>query len=121
MATRDPAMALPAPGFAFSGPPAWAPRVRDALAEVVDPEMALDIVNLGLVYGVAATPERVDVSLTMTSAACPVTELIVEDVRAVLARTLGPAVDIAVEVVWQPPWSPQRMSPAARAALGWDE
>ena len=87
-----------------------------ALKRVVDPEMAVDILELGLVYAVAVAPEAASVLLTMTSPACPVTEIIVEDTTLELSKALGRRVD--VQVVWEPPWTPERMSDAARRALG---
>jgi len=97
-----------------------AAQVIAALRDVVDPEMALDIVSLGLVYGVAADAQEVAVTITMTSAACPVAELIVADIEERLAALLPDGGDVRVEIVWDPPWSPERMSPRARSAMGWD-
>lgn len=105
--------------FDYDGPPDLLRPVEAALEGVVDPEMSLDIVNLGLVYGVKVTPDRIDVALTMTSAACPMTELIVEDVHDTLAREVADGRAIDVAVVWDPPWSPARMSARARDAMGW--
>jgi len=105
--------------FPYDGNPALRPAIEAALERVIDPEMALDIVALGLVYGVAVSAGRVHVRLTMTSAACPVGELIVEDVEREL-RAAVPAAEPTVELVWEPPWSPERMTPSARAAMGWD-
>jgi len=100
----------------YSGDPALLAAVETALKRVVDPEMAVDILELGLVYSVAVTPEAASVRITMTSAACPVTELIVEDTAFELGRELGRPV--GVDIVWDPPWTPERMSDAARRALG---
>jgi metal-sulfur cluster biosynthetic enzyme len=106
--------------FPYSGDPALRERLTAALERVVDPEMALDIVALGLVYGVEAAPGAIKVRLTMTSAACPVSEMIVEDVVHAVRGELGPGTAVDVEMCWEPPWSPERMSPAARAAMGWE-
>jgi metal-sulfur cluster biosynthetic enzyme len=106
--------------FPYVGDPAMRPAIEEALARVVDPEMALDIVALGLVYGVEARPGEARVSLTMTSAACPVAELIVDEVRHELGDALGPGSVVQVDLVWEPEWTPERMSPEARAAMGWD-
>ena len=100
----------------YSGDPALRPAVEAALKRVVDPEMAVDVLELGLVYSVAVTPEAAKVQLTMTSPACPVIEIIVEDTTLELSGALGRRVD--VEIVWDPPWTPERMSDAARRALG---
>lgn len=106
--------------FEYRGDAATGPLVERALHRVIDPEMALDIVELGLVYAVEASERAVRVRITMTSAACPVTELIVDDVTRELHHALGDDLEVAVEVVWDPPWVPERMSDRARAAMGWD-
>ena len=105
--------------FTYSGPPELLPTVARALEKVVDPEVALNIVDVGLVYGVTVADGRMDVNITMTSAACPVTDIIVDDVENVLDDAMPPELKIHVELVWEPPWTPQRMSPRARAFMGW--
>ena len=96
-------------------------EVEAALRKVVDPEMSVNIVDLGLVYGIEARPGYGRVRVTMTSAACPVVEVIVDDVGHAMLRVLGEDADVAVEVVWDPPWGPERMSEKARHALGWED
>ena len=108
------------PRFDFTGDGALRPAIERALHHVVDPEMALDIVELGLVYAVDAAPGKVGVRITMTSAACPVAELIMADVEDQLKDALGEETHVDVDLVWEPPWSPERMSPRARAAMDWD-
>jgi metal-sulfur cluster biosynthetic enzyme len=81
--------------------------------------VAMNIVDVGLVYGVKVTGQRVDVEITMTSAACPVTDIIVDDVENELDRALPPELKLHVELVWEPAWTPQRMSAKARAFMGW--
>lgn len=108
------------PAYAYAGPDALARPIEAALRRVVDPEMALDVVSLGLIYGVAATDASVKVTLTMTSAACPVAELIIDDIADELLRALGEGVHVDCDLVWDPPWSPERMGAAARSAMGWD-
>lgn len=108
------------PPFDYSGPADLEARIAEALRRVVDPEMALDIVDLGLVYGVEVGEGAVKVDITMTSAACPVAELIVDDVVRELTDLLGAETKVDCELVWEPPWSPQRMSRRARSAMGWD-
>lgn len=93
-------------------------QVLSALHEVLDPEVGLDVVSLGLVYGVEAVDGRVRVELTMTTPTCPLGEQIVSDAEARIAALPGvEAVD--VQLVWEPPWTPDRMSERARATLGW--
>jgi len=105
--------------FDYDGPQDLLPAIVQALEKVVDPEVALNIVDVGLVYGVAVADDRMDVRITMTSAACPVTDIIVDDVENALDDAMPPELKIHVELVWEPPWTPQRMSPRARAFMGW--
>ena len=108
-----------APRFEYAGDEALRPALEKALRKVVDPEMALGIVELGLVYRVEATPGAAKATITMTSPACPVVEVIVADVQDQLASVVGDAADVHVDVVWDPPWGPERMSDKARNAMGW--
>jgi len=62
---------------------------------------------------------RIDVNVTMTSAACPVTDTIIEDIETQLDAALPPDMLIHVELVWEPPWTPERMSDTARGFMGW--
>lgn len=104
--------------FDYEGDPALQPAVEAALERVIDPEMALGILDIGLVYRVRVEPQAVHVLMTMTSAACPMGDLIVDDVREQLARAL-PAREVAVELCWEPAWSPERLSERARHLMGW--
>ena len=88
-----------------------------ALAEVIDPELGLDIVELGLVYDVEVTAQCVTVDMTLTTPGCPVSELLPAEAREALVRAL-PDHQIDVRVVWDPPWTPDHISDAGRAALG---
>lgn len=93
-------------------------RALAALREVVDPEIGLDVVALGLVYGLEVEGAAARVDLTMTTPACPLGEAIADDARTRLARV--PGIETAeVRLVWEPPWTPERMEPSAREALGW--
>jgi len=93
--------------------------VLEALREVIDPELGLNVVELGLVYGVQADDGRVRVQLTMTTPACPLGEQIVRDARERILACEGVG-EVEVELVWEPPWDASRMLPSAREALGWD-
>jgi metal-sulfur cluster biosynthetic enzyme len=93
--------------------------VRDALRNVMDPEAGMNIVDLGLVYGIQAGPECVHVQLTMTSAACPMADMIVDEVHAAIADLVPAGTRVDVELVWDPPWTPERMSGLAREHFGW--
>jgi metal-sulfur cluster biosynthetic enzyme len=94
---------------------------RDALRLVQDPEAGMNIVDLGLVYGIDAPDAEggVTVRLTMTSAACPMADLIIDQVHDALEGAFGSDVPLTVELVWDPPWTPDRMSDLAREQFGW--
>jgi metal-sulfur cluster biosynthetic enzyme len=93
--------------------------VRDALRQVEDPEAGMNIVDLGLVYGVECAPGRIHVQMTMTSPACPVGPYLVDEAAAAIRAAASETVDVEVELVWEPPWTPERMSPEAQARFGW--
>jgi metal-sulfur cluster biosynthetic enzyme len=105
--------------FPYEGPPEFLATVTAALERVIDPEVAMNIVDVGLVYGVAVKDDRMDVLVTMTSAACPVADVIVEDIEFQLDQSLPEHLKIHVELVWEPAWTPQRMSAKARLLMGW--
>jgi len=105
--------------FSYDGPDRLRGPVAAALQRVVDPELALSIVDMGLVRAVTVTAERLHVVLTMTSAACPVTDLILEDAAAELERIAPPELGVDLELAWEPPWTAERMSARAKAFMGW--
>lgn len=88
----------------------------EALAGVVDPELGIDIVELGLVYGVAVNDRVVAVRMTLTTPGCPLHDVIVEGVERALTRPGGPRVD--VDVVFDPPWDPGLIGAAGLRDLG---
>jgi metal-sulfur cluster biosynthetic enzyme len=93
--------------------------VREALRAVLDPEAGMNVVDLGLVCDVAADADGVRVALTMTSAACPMADAIVDDARRAIEAALPPGTPVDVGLVWDPPWTPERMSGFAREFFGW--
>ena len=92
---------------------------RDALRQVLDPEVGMNIVDLGLVYAIEPAGDGLRVELTMTSAACPMAGMIVDEAREALRSMLPEPARIEIELVWDPPWTPERMSELARAQFGW--
>lgn len=95
-------------------------RAWDALRDVVDPELGLDVVDLGLVYGVAVDDAgRLRVTITLTTPGCPVSESLPDEAETAIASALGPKTPVAVNVVWDPPWTPERISSAAAKRLGY--
>jgi metal-sulfur cluster biosynthetic enzyme len=105
--------------FPYEGPEDLRQPLTDALKRVVDPELAMNIVDLGLVYGVSVSEARCHLRLTMTSAACPVAGVVAEEAEHELKRVLPGRPTIDIELVWEPPWSPERMSEHARSLMGW--
>lgn len=108
------------PPYPYEGPEALRQPIEAALRRVVDPEVAMTIVDVGLVYGVRVAADVLHAQVTMTSAACPVTDLILEEVEHELARVADSRLRVAVELVWEPPWTPERMSARAKDFMGWD-
>jgi metal-sulfur cluster biosynthetic enzyme len=94
-------------------------EIRDALRYVVDPEVGLNVVDLGLVYGIEVSPGRIGVRMTMTTPACPVADTLVDSARAAVRDAAPQVPDIEIELVWDPPWNPDMMSEIARAYFGW--
>lgn len=97
--------------------------VRDAVIEalktVYDPEIPVDIYELGLIYAVEEEGGAVQIRMTLTSPMCPVAETLPPEVEA-KARAVSGVSDVRLELVWEPPWNPTMMSDAARLELGMD-
>jgi metal-sulfur cluster biosynthetic enzyme len=92
--------------------------VFNALRQVDDPELGINLVDLGLIYGVDIDAGKVQVEMTLTTPGCPMHSYIAR--QAWLAVNDLPGVtETAVRVVWEPRWTPDRLSPAARTQLGW--
>ena len=94
--------------------------VRDALMQVDDPEAGMNIVDLGLVYRIDVAGDAVEVDLTMTTAACPMADMIVDQARAAIESIAGASTRVNVNLVWDPPWTPDRMTDLARQHFGWN-
>ena len=95
-------------------------QIRAALRKVVDPEVGANIVDLGLIYRIEVDGSKLRIEMTMTSPACPMGEMIVEDAYAELDRVLPADCQPEIRLVWEPPWSPAMMSEKCRLSLGWD-
>jgi metal-sulfur cluster biosynthetic enzyme len=91
--------------------------VVEALRQVEDPELGMDIVELGLFYDAEVDGSSVRVIHTLTSLGCPVGPMIQEDIGRVVREIPG-VEDVEVELTWDPPWSPERMSDDAKFILG---
>ena len=93
--------------------------VRDLLRRVVDPEVGINIVDLGLVYRIDIASQRLLVEMTMTSPACPMGDMIMDDAYAALATGLPVGCVPEIVLVWEPPWNPSMMSQRSKLSLGW--
>lgn len=94
-------------------------EVTQALRGVEDPEAGMSIVDLGLVYSVRCEPGCVRVEMTMTSPACPAAPYLVDEAAAAVRGIAPEGTDVQVELVWEPPWTPERMSAEAQSRFGW--
>ncbi|MDQ0224182.1 metal-sulfur cluster assembly factor [Metabacillus niabensis] len=93
-------------------------NIYGALETVVDPEIGIDIVNLGLVYDVKMDDEGLtEVTMTLTSMGCPLAGTIVDQVKTALSD-IPEVKDVEVNIVWNPPWTKDKMSRMAKIALG---
>ena len=94
--------------------------VREALREVIDPELGINIVDLGLVYGITIDDARVRLEMTMTTPACPLLDYLKQLVLSAVTSRIPEVEEIDIDVVWEPPWNPDMMSDQARTQLGGD-
>ena len=102
------------------GVPTWTPdQIRDILRGVFDPEIHVNIVDLGLVYDVRVEGDLVTVAMTLTSPGCPYGPYLLNNVKETLTVLKGVR-DALIEVVWEPPWGPDKMSEEVRLELGFD-
>jgi metal-sulfur cluster biosynthetic enzyme len=123
---NEPAAAPDAPvaiGAAPTAPPTTgaAPtpeEVMDALSNVIDPELGLDFVELGLIYGVEVSDGNVRVTFTLTTPGCPIGPQVSEQIEEFVGELDG-VKSIDSEMVFVPPWSPEKMSEDAKFALGY--
>jgi len=92
--------------------------VYNALAKVYDPELALPVTDLGLVYDIQVNGKTVDVKMTLTTMGCPLAGSLTEMARRAVLETVPGVEDVTVEIIWDPPWSIDMMSDEARMRLG---
>ncbi len=93
-------------------------QVYDALKRVYDPEIPVDVVNLGLVYDVSIDDDKVAVKMTTTASGCPVGDYIVAQAKRAIGRVEG-VKEVQVELVYDPPWKESMISEEGRRLLGW--
>ncbi len=113
------AAAAPSTARPASGDPAIEEKVRLALKNVYDPEIPMNVIDLGLIYGMEWTgPSALTIRMTLTSPGCPAVEAFAEEVTRT-AREASGLSDVKVDIVWEPPWTPERMSDFARRQFGY--
>jgi len=100
-----------------TGTAASSDRVRESLKGVIDPELGLNIVDLGLVYDVEVEDGKATVTMTLTSPGCPAGGMIMSGAQQAAVSTEG-VEEAEVKLVWKPFWTPERIDPEVRAALG---
>jgi metal-sulfur cluster biosynthetic enzyme len=89
--------------------------LTEAMRDVVDPELGINVVDLGLVYGLTVSPDRIaTIDMTLTSAACPLTDVIEDQTRTALD---GLVEDFRINWVWMPPWGPDKITEEGREQL----
>ncbi len=93
-------------------------EVLDALTRVIDPEIGLNIVDVGLVYRVDVDDDHIEIDFTLTSPGCPLADTIVADMQREVGEATG-IDEIEINLVWNPPWSLDFMSEEARLQLGY--
>ncbi len=96
-------------------------QIRAALRDVIDPELGLNIVDLGLVYDIQLNGPDVRILMTMTTPACPLHASISEGAEDAVRYHLPDVGSVSVELVWEPPWNPMMISQAAREQLGFGD
>ena len=94
-------------------------QIRESLKEVFDPEVGVNIIDLGLVYQIELRPEELYIQITMTSPTCPLSGVITRNMDQVLRKTFPDLGEMTIELVWDPAWSPELMSDTAKKQLGW--
>jgi metal-sulfur cluster biosynthetic enzyme len=92
-------------------------RVLEVLKNVIDPEIGINIVDLGFIYGVDIKGKKIHVNMTLTTPGCPMHSMFVHEVENALKAAFD-GVDVEVEMVFDPPWTPERMSKDAKKKLG---
>jgi metal-sulfur cluster biosynthetic enzyme len=93
-------------------------EVLDVLKNVYDPEIMMNIVDIGLIYRVDVNPEKIVIEYTLTYPGCPVGDMISNEIVTTVQDFSG-IKDVEAKLVWDPPWSPERMSEEARISMGY--
>jgi len=94
-------------------------QVLDSLKQCMDPEIPINIVDMGLIYGVDVRENnKIDIKLTMTTRGCPLHDTLINDVKRYVNKVPG-VTDVNIEIVWEPPWTPERMSEEGKKLINY--
>ena len=94
-------------------------QVLDSLKQCMDPEIPINIVDMGLIYGVDVRENnKIDIKMTMTTRGCPLHDTLVNDVKRYVNKVPG-VTDVNIEIVWEPPWTPERMSEEGKKLINY--
>jgi len=94
-------------------------QVLDSLKQCMDPEIPINIVDMGLIYGINVSDDnKVDIKMTMTTRGCPLHDTLVSDVKRYVNKVAGVS-DVNIEIVWEPPWTPEKMSEEGKKLINY--
>lgn len=94
-------------------------RIYTALQSVIDPEVGENLIDLGLIYGIQILNNIAKVTFSMTSQACPMSEMVIENIHDTVSKVLADNTALELDLVWEPEWEPTMMSEQAKQRLGW--
>jgi len=92
--------------------------ITSCLENVIDPELGINVVDLGLIYNIHINGDKISVDMTLTTPGCPMAGMLAGSVEQAVRQTFEGA-DVEVSLIWDPPWTPDRLSDAARQQLGY--
>jgi len=119
MAASEPAANVGPFAPAATGPYAERERlITENLKQIYDPEIPMNIVDLGLIYGMEWTGDVVKLKMTLTAPGCPVAGILAEEVKTAIEKVPN-VTSASVDMIWDPPWSPDRMSEFAKRQFGY--
>ena len=96
-------------------------RIYTALQSVIDPEIGENLIDLGLIYGITIKNNIATVTFTMTSYACPMSEIVIESIHDAVSKVLNKGIEPDLHLVWEPAWEPDMINAEAKKRLGWDQ